>query len=1023
MAKKKGEQLYSEFADIKALEEQRDKLLSIFDQIKKKHKEVSNLQVKIGQSKSIKAVTDAEVQYQAAFKEVLKLQKDYASNEAKLQILRSKEYEQVQQQKLAIAQLRKEQELRLKLRNAEEGSLDQMNLKLQKAQKIIQGFTQAQRESARGKEFIKFAGDLSNAINDIQKKAGNFRNNVGRYAESLADGFESVRREISRLQREQKTLEDSGDRGGAERVKRTLEDLERVQKISYNGNQNFSKSVRQLEKEFMNLATSGGTASKEFLEEFKKFVAGAKDQAEDLRAEIKALSSDTRAFDLVAGSISTLTNGYEAIVGAQALFGESSEDVQRSIQKLVAVQSIANGIRQVSVDLTTKGSAANKFYAFTQGLMATAMDKTAASATRLKAALGLLGIIATVIGGIAIALDLFKRKLSETEKAQQRLLDVNNKAIEGYIDAKTEITELVRLIKDENTSNDRKREILKTVNEKYSDQLGKLTDINQLETVFIKNADIIIKKLELKAKAQAAYSLAVEAAKEEIKILNAQELAIADGFKDVPRRMRNLVKKGFEEAKAEASKEKENFLKIYRDISTELSTINFTPDVGIRLLAQGIGGEAKEGKDRSKEFADRAQRAKDAQFELRKIELEAQAKLQEGILTITSFPLTERLAAYQRYVEIKNKLIDEEAAYEASKTGLTDPEKQLIFKKAYDKKLEIAADAGKKLAVMADKEVDIVEEQLTDMEAISAEILDAQNEKTASQLEESVKLYDDWASKLESRTKSLKDALVDAFQNTLTGLFDARKNQIQDQIDDIERLKAAEIDRINKTSESEEKKAARIKIVEAKAAADREALERRKRRIDLQRVIFERAFKAAQITFEGIQTVGAIKLELAKATARAAVNPFLLPALPLIASQIPFAIGTTAAQLVSLLAQPIPKFWTGTESAPEGVAQVAERGRELLIDPEGNKTLVTKPTYMYLKKGTKVKSNEVTEKMIANFSTDSSKWIIPVDTKPDHGEEIVQQLKKLNNKDVPNIVILASPGIETTPWFSRHFKN
>ena len=158
----KGQQKYSSFADVSALKKEQKQVEAIFDSLLKKHKQVSNLQLNIGSGKSIKAVTDAEVKFAAAFKEVQKLQKDYAAGEAKLAILRSKEYDQYVAQKQAIAGLRKEQELRIKLRNAEEGSIEQMKLQYQKATNIISKFTAAQRESARGKEFIKFAGELSN---------------------------------------------------------------------------------------------------------------------------------------------------------------------------------------------------------------------------------------------------------------------------------------------------------------------------------------------------------------------------------------------------------------------------------------------------------------------------------------------------------------------------------------------------------------------------------------------------------------------------------------------------------------------------------------------------------------------------------------------------------------------------------------------------------------------------------------------------------------------------------------------
>jgi hypothetical protein len=104
--------------------------------------------------------------------------------------------------------------------------------------------------------------------------------------------------------------------------------------------------------------------------------------------------------------------------------------------------------------------------------------------------------------------------------------------------------------------------------------------------------------------------------------------------------------------------------------------------------------------------------------------------------------------------------------------------------------------------------------------------------------------------------------------------------------------------------------------------------------------VFDKALQASQIIVN---------------TARAVTAT--LPAVPL--SIVIGAIG--ALQLAKVLATPIPSFFTGVDSSPEGIANLGEKGRELAVGPDGTLTMYNKPTKDYLLKGTRVFNNEDTE--------------------------------------------------------------
>lgn len=147
---------------------------------------------------------------------------------------------------------------------------------------------------------------------------------------------------------------------------------------------------------------------------------------------------------------------------------------------------------------------------------------------------------------------------------------------------------------------------------------------------------------------------------------------------------------------------------------------------------------------------------------------------------------------------------------------------------------------------------------------------------------------------------------------------------------------------------TEEERADKLAEIEADAALKRKELQNE-----------EMKTKERQAKFERAQNISAIALN----TARAVVSA--LPNIPL--SVAVGAIG--AAQMAYALSQPIPKFAKGTESSPEGLAFVGERGTEIMITPSGDIGLTPSSTTLtYLEKGTKVINAEKTKEILATMS-------------------------------------------------------
>lgn len=115
----------------------------------------------------------------------------------------------------------------------------------------------------------------------------------------------------------------------------------------------------------------------------------------------------------------------------------------------------------------------------------------------------------------------------------------------------------------------------------------------------------------------------------------------------------------------------------------------------------------------------------------------------------------------------------------------------------------------------------------------------------------------------------------------------------------------------------------------------------------------EAEIKTKQARAEKAQAIFTIALNTIKAVSSAS------PVVPLMI--IAAALG--AVQLAAAIAKPIPQFYKGTSNAPEGYAEVAERGPEIR-ESKGRRFLYSDPTVAYLERGDKIYTANQTRAML-----------------------------------------------------------
>jgi hypothetical protein len=944
-----------------------------------------------------------------------------------------------------------------------EGSLNELRSELNISLQTFDRLSEVDKKSDFGQELKKNINELTTKIKEQEEGTQRFQRNVGNYqgsAKVLVDALSNVEKKLDALREKQTKLQNlsSKDPIGF-KVGNQASELNQV-----------TAEIVELQKEasvltnitsdpkFLNVAAKTGDAraeirgftttlvelerqglgSTDFAKQIRKNLAELTDQVADTKDEIKALSSDTRSFDQLTSSVSLLTNTYQTFVGVQALYGEQSEETEETIKKLVAVQSISNGLQEIGEQLTKRGTLANKAYTAVQTLYATATNSSAAATVRLAAATKLL------LGGLAIgAIILLVTKLQEWSKAAKDVVDrqkvlneVTKAAASSYGQEKSKLDSLVATIRTEGISRREKLASLKKLQEAfpgYFDNIKTEGELNtKLEEAYAKAAKGIL----LKAQAQAAGDLLAENSTKRLtaeierqeKITNAQKGLAAQkssvGTGDIRKRnlmldqnFMNDVKRINEEYKKEVEdidKTNEFLVKSIQDSNKAIE------DLGGFVTEPPAKKAAKDNKDLEKELK--------ARFELEKLEQQKLIDLQKSFANAEGIPVNVRINARLKQFEEERKLAEMIRDFEIEQEGLTASERLLIVERTNNEVLKLENDAAIGIIAIRKEASEQLKQDVSEVEAVTqAEIakrtqdevksindsyqarLDAielnsenelrvilaqyeQGELSKEQYEEQKLTIENRARKesllaeieyqqrlinisnlspeekakalnkladleeqvrreeiraaelnaekrlaieeaLSDRLKELRDELKETAFSLLTSGIDNQKNQIQDQIDAIEAKKQKEIEAANQTIQNETDKAAAIATIEARANAQREALERRKRELDERKARFER-----------IKNIAEIISNTARGVAAALPNVVL--------AAVVGAIG--AAQLARAIATPIPRFYGGKSASNkyEGMALVGDGGRsEAILRADGTvERTPNTPTLTYVKR-------------------------------------------------------------------------
>lgn len=688
----------------------------------------------LGGAKTFKDINKGAEELTANEKALTDQIKQLEAATAKLNIANTKQAKELASVKVQQQQRNKELRDEARLSNDSTGAFQKLAITLDKLKAEYKNLVTLEKENTEeGKKLKTEIDALQVVFEKANTSVKDFRFNVGNYpgaAKTIVDALEKARAKTEQLT---KTMGDTHP--ATQAARRELDGLTRITEnpgflnLAGKGG-DATRELKQLTKSLIELER-GGLGSSQVAIDLRGQLASLQDQVSDTRAEIKALASDTRTFDLFAGAVNIVADSFQAAAGTIGLFSDSEEEVQQVTKNLIAIQAVSNGIKGIANELTTRGTAANKIYAFYQNQVAIATNTSAAATARLGAGFKLLasGLIIGAIIAIVTNFTKLKNLLSGLTKEQALNNDINKKAIEGYVKEKVQVEGLAREAKNENTTKQRKKEIIVELNQISPTYFGNIKTEKDLHEKLTGAVSDYIKAIELKARAEVAYQKLVEAEapiiERRIKLEQDLDKARNARFDTEERRQKQIA--GLEKTIATGSdkilqtliKQVAPIRKVVDDINNELDALGGDPDgSGVKVLENetknilelqkirlGIiidtnqrisSNEEKTQEDRLKAIM------KSEQAQLRLIELNRKQALQNSQLTASDIEVieananAERIKTQREFLQQRINLIKQYAEREfAAQLQITKTSIEL----SAEKSLRVADDEKRGLTI------------------------------------------------------------------------------------------------------------------------------------------------------------------------------------------------------------------------------------------------------------------------------------------------------------------------------------
>ena len=335
------------------------------------------------------------------------------------------------------------------------------------------------------KQMTKDADELNTKLLEIEKSYGQYGRNVGNYANGVAEGLQKVKITVGDTVREF---------DNAKQASKTLNG--ELKTMAANGQQD-TEAFKQLQQAVMELDSN---------------IADAKKPMDAL-------------MDSMEGVMAVANAGQ----GLRALFGVDDAEIQKSIQKLVALQNTLKGLETINKQIQTRegvgkwiapfttgiDKATKKLLTYNTALLGTGKASKVAAVgikafgTALKAAIsmGILVVVDLLVEGLMDLVDSFKK----VDKAAEAAKEAEEEVAKAYANGSATLLKYQTIVNNFNGSKQEEERLVKQLNSELGSSLGTYKTLGEWMDVLTKKGQAYIQMLMLQAKAQAAFNNLVKA--------------------------------------------------------------------------------------------------------------------------------------------------------------------------------------------------------------------------------------------------------------------------------------------------------------------------------------------------------------------------------------------------------------------------------------------------------------------------------------------------------------------------------
>lgn len=432
-----------------------------------------------------------------------KLLKQIQSTEQQIKDARREDYQQLLAQKDILKDITNEQKERAAserlVANNYGNTMQGMKQQLSDIKSVMQT---TDIGSDKFQELTKTANELNTKLKEVEATYGQFGRNVGNYGGGgINQEFQALKIEVNGVTREF---------GSAREALRTLTNERNTLKL-------MGEDVGELDT-----------------------------VVKTLKSDINDMDKSSAAMDNLLDSMQGLLAIASTAKGFGALFGMDDSAIEQSIQKLVALQNVLQGIETIKkqwqesagiIGLLKKSNAAvDKFAASLLGVgtnakaanvslkttaaATTAVGTASKAATVAVKALSLalktvgIGLAITAIGYLVQAFEDWLSKESEVEKAQKRLAEVHEQGARAYAKAKGELMLYQSKLESFNGTKKQEETLVNELNTKYGQAFGIYKSVYEWKKKIVELSDAYCQALLLEAEAQELLNQYTDAYKE-----------------------------------------------------------------------------------------------------------------------------------------------------------------------------------------------------------------------------------------------------------------------------------------------------------------------------------------------------------------------------------------------------------------------------------------------------------------------------------------------------------------------------